>query len=93
MDVSKNRGKNSKWMVKIMVPNPMNKWMIWLRFSPLFLEKNTRMYPFQGGYRCVFFLFPAPGFELQKIVPISFPCRSSDGEGMLFGKNPRNKRT
>ena len=22
-------GKNPKWMVKIMVPNPMNKWMIW----------------------------------------------------------------
>ena len=22
-------GKNPKWMVKIMVQNPMNKWMIW----------------------------------------------------------------
>ena len=28
MGVSKNRG-SPKWMVKIMVPNPMNKWMIW----------------------------------------------------------------
>ena len=29
MGVSKNRGKTPpKWMVKIMVPNPMNKWMI-----------------------------------------------------------------
>ena len=26
--VSKNRG-TPKWMVNIMVPNPMNKWMIW----------------------------------------------------------------
>ena len=29
MGVSKNRGGPPKWMVKIMVPNPMNKWMIW----------------------------------------------------------------
>ena len=30
MDVSKNRGIfPPKCMVKIMVPNPMNKWMIW----------------------------------------------------------------
>ena len=30
MDVSKNRGIfPPKWMVKIMVPNPMYKWMIW----------------------------------------------------------------
>ena len=29
-------GKPPKWMVKIMVPNPMNKWMIWGVF-PLFL--------------------------------------------------------
>ena len=28
MGVSKNRGI-PKWMVKIMVPNPMNTWMIW----------------------------------------------------------------
>ena len=34
MDVSKNRGKPPKWMVKIM-ENPMNKWMIW--GVPLFL--------------------------------------------------------
>ena len=28
LGVSKNSG-TLKWMVKIMVPNPMNKWMIW----------------------------------------------------------------
>ena len=32
-----------KWMVKIMVPNPMNKWMIWGNFQPLFLGGNTHM--------------------------------------------------
>ena len=30
LDMSKNRGiLPPKWMVKIMVQNPMNKWMIW----------------------------------------------------------------
>ena len=31
-------GKPPKWMVKIMVPNPMNKWMIWGGFAttPIF---------------------------------------------------------
>ena len=30
MGVSKNRGiLPPKWLVKLMVPNPMNKWMIW----------------------------------------------------------------
>ena len=42
MDVSKNRG-TPKWMVKIMVPNPMNKWMIWGVFPPIF--GNTRIPP------------------------------------------------
>ena len=32
------RGGPPKWMVKIMVPNPMNKWMIWGGLPPLFLE-------------------------------------------------------
>ena len=32
-------GKPPKWMVKIMVPNPMNKWMIWV-FLPLFLVQH-----------------------------------------------------
>ena len=36
MDVSKNRG-TPKWMVKIMVPNPMNKWKV-LGGFPIFLE-------------------------------------------------------
>ena len=30
-----------KWMVKIMVPNPMNKWMIWGGFPIIF--GNTPM--------------------------------------------------
>ena len=34
LDVSKNRG-TLKWMVKIM-ENPMNKWMIWGGFPPIF---------------------------------------------------------
>ena len=29
LGVSKKRGGPPNWMVKIMVPNPMNKWMIW----------------------------------------------------------------
>ena len=29
MAVSKNRVFPPKWMVKIMVPNPISKWMIW----------------------------------------------------------------
>ena len=41
--VSKNRGENPpKWMVKIMVPNPMNKWMIWV-FPIIF--GNTHLTP------------------------------------------------
>ena len=37
MGVSKNRRKTPKWMVKIMVPNPMNKWMIWgVKTTPIF---------------------------------------------------------
>ena len=32
----KNSG-TPKWMVKIRVPNPMNKWMIWGVKTPLFL--------------------------------------------------------
>ena len=40
MGVSKNSG-TPKWMVKIMVPNPMNKWMIWGEFStPYFLVQH-----------------------------------------------------
>ncbi len=44
LGVSKNTG-TPKWMVKIMVPNPMNKWMIWGGFTtpPLFLETATRL--------------------------------------------------
>ena len=39
-----------KWMVKIMVPNPMNKWMIWGE-TPLFLETSKWRYidPTLGG--------------------------------------------
>ena len=45
--VSKNRGiLPPKWMVKIMVPNPMNKWMIWgvVFQNPLFLVGSTPMF-------------------------------------------------
>ena len=46
MGVSKHKG-TPKWMVKIMVPNPMNKWMKIGGFSiPLFLVGNT--YILQG---------------------------------------------
>ena len=31
-------GKNPKWMVKIMVPNPMNKWMIWVVFPYFWVD-------------------------------------------------------
>ena len=44
MGVSKNSG-TPKWMVKIMVPNPMNKWMIWGGiFHPLFFG-STPIWP------------------------------------------------
>ena len=35
-DVSKNRGKPPKWMVKIMVPNPIKHGMIWGYPNPYF---------------------------------------------------------
>ena len=35
MGDSKNSG-TPKWMVKIMVRNPMNKWMIWGETPPIF---------------------------------------------------------
>ncbi len=37
--VSTQGRKPPKWMVKIMVPNPMNKWMIWGVKTPIF--RNT----------------------------------------------------
>ena len=40
MGVSKNHG-TPKWMVKIMVPNPMNKWDD-LGGFPIFLEMCTQ---------------------------------------------------
>ena len=40
MGVSKNNG-TPKWMVKIMVPNPMNKWMIWGVKVPLFFGSTS----------------------------------------------------
>ena len=44
MDVSKNRGvgKPPKWMVKIMVPNPMNKWDDLVVF-PIFLGQHLHV--------------------------------------------------
>ena len=42
MDVSKNRGKKPKWMVKRM-ENLMNKWMIWV-FSHYFWKHPYKVY-------------------------------------------------
>ena len=36
-------GRPTKWMVKIMVPNPMNKWMIWGVKPPIFGSTPTLM--------------------------------------------------
>ncbi len=46
LGVSKNRGGNypPKWMVKIVVPNPMNKWMIWGVNPPPYFWFNTQLY-------------------------------------------------
>ena len=45
-----------KWMVKIMVPNPMNKWMIWevktpiFGSTPIFFEYPWQIYIGHGPY-------------------------------------------
>ena len=52
MGVSKNRGKTPKWMVKTMVPNPMNKWDDLGGKNPLFWVQHPNNGPFvhfQGG--------------------------------------------
>ena len=50
MDVSKNSGGPPKWMVKTMVPNPMNKWMIWGGGSHYFLETPIYLFKFHRLY-------------------------------------------
>ena len=47
-------GKNPTWMVKIMVPSPMNKWMIWgflifLETPSLFMQICPRWVPVLQG--------------------------------------------
>ena len=65
MGVSKNSGKKTKWMVKIM-ENPMNKWMIWGVF-PLFLEGH----PYPNHFRQLNFTSLSP--QPPNLLIISIP--------------------
>ena len=46
MGVSKSRVKTPKWMVIIMVPNPMNKWMIWGAKTPPIFGSTPKCWNF-----------------------------------------------
>ena len=43
-------GKPPKWMVKIMVPNPMNKRMIWGENPPIFGNIQMKVYRSNVGW-------------------------------------------
>ena len=58
-----------KWMVKIM-ENPMNKWMIWGGFTPLFLVQH----PFVGfNFRAMFDFFGALAFVTKIVTMKALP--------------------
>ena len=60
LGVSQNSG-TPKWMVKIM-ENPMNKWMIWVVFTPIF--GSTHLPTFREFFLCPFqkWLVPSPSY-------------------------------
>ena len=65
-------GKPPKWMVKIMVPNPMKKWMIWV-VVPIFLVQHPYLdFPSDG-------LVPETAGQVGSIVG-AFVCTRTDAE-------------